>query len=172
MERNNLLIKEEILIQNYKFIRIKDILNDNNKQLLLKDVNFEIENNWCRTVPPYQTYPDLHTKYFFQLNHWQILYNAILNNIGDSLKLHSCWANLSKEDNKYDFHKHTTEKTCVYYLQNKHPEYGTKLINNVIIEGIENSVLIFDGKIPHSITNMPLELAKKYNRYSVVFDFI
>ena len=65
------------------------------------------------------------------------------------------------------------DKTAVYYLKNNYTNYGTQIDDKVIIPGLENSVLIFDGKINHSIINMPFELAvhPHNNRYSVVFDY-
>ena len=81
------------------------------------------------------------------------------------------WANVSKEDNSYDLHTHKTDITSVYYLQNKYPEYGTNIEDNIVVNGFENSLVVFDGSIKHGIVNMPIELAKNNYRYSIVIDY-
>ena len=85
-----------------------------------------------------------------------------LNNLKKELKI---------SNNKFKYHNHTTDLTCVYILKNKYPEYGTRLDNDIIIEAKENSLLIFNGEVIHSITNMPKILGNKNPRYSIVMDF-
>lgn len=48
-----------------------------------------------------------------------------------------------------------------------------RLFNICPLSFIENSLLFFNGKIRHSITNLPFELAvhPHNHRYSIVFDF-
>ena len=48
-----------------------------------------------------------------------------------------------------------------------------QILMNNIIPGVEDSLLIFDGKIRHQLCNMPFELAvhPHNHRYSIVFDF-
>jgi|TARA_E500000178_G_C16454255_1_gene501521 hypothetical protein len=126
-------------------------------------------------VPPLQTKTDLydHVKVY---NRWielqEKIKNIVQENIG-MVKLTESWANISREDNRYGFHTHKRDITAVYYLKNNYTNYGTQIDDKVIIPGLENSVLIFDGKINHSIINMPFELAvhPHNNRYSVVFDY-
>ena len=163
-----------ILIDGNKFYRKTDILEKEEIQSILKDVNYELENNLCTEVPPYQTYADLFPRYSYQ-PYWYKLFEEVASVIGQidmgDLALYKSWANLSKEDNRYVFHTHNVDLTCVYYLQNKYPEYGTKLENNIIIEGVENSIVAFAGSIPHSVANMPKEIALNNRRYSIVFNF-
>jgi len=126
-------------------------------------------------VPPLQTKTDLydHVKVY---NRWVELQEKIKNIVQENIgmvKLTESWANISREDNRYGFHTHKRDITAVYYLKNNYTNYGTQIDDKVIIPGLENSVLIFDGKINHSIINMPFELAvhPHNNRYSVVFDY-
>lgn len=157
-------------INNNLFTRKVDILTKEEINLIKHDIDFELENNLCKSVPPYQTYSDLYFRYQ-QKNHWKKLYDS-LTELTYNLQLVRCWANLSKENNIFSFHTHhDVELTCVYYLQNKYPEYGTRLEDGVIVEGIENSVVAFKGNILHSITNMPRIIAPTNPRYSIVFDF-
>jgi len=164
-----------VTINNNNFYRKNNILEKEEIDKILQDVDYELKNNPCNEVPSYQTYPDLYLKYG-NLFHWSKLYEIILSSIKEKIEgeytLHKAWANLSKENNNFQFHIHNVDLTCVYYLKNKYPEYGTKFENNVIIEAIENSILFFNGDIPHSITNMPSEIAKNNLRYSIVLDFI
>ena len=65
------------------------------------------------------------------------------------------------------------EVTAVYYLKNNLSCFGTIIEDSVIIPGEENSLLIFDPKIKHSIVNTPNNIYKNIGpRYSIVFDFI
>ena len=58
-----------------------------------------------------------------------------------------------------------------YYLQNKYPEYGTNIDNKCILPAVENTCMIMNGKIPHSIVNMPKEVAEINKRYSIVINY-
>tara|TARA_E500000318_G_scaffold5285_1_gene5476 strand:- start:763 stop:1266 length:504 start_codon:yes stop_codon:yes gene_type:complete len=163
-----------IKINGENFYRKKDILNQDEVKAILEDVSYELENNLCTKVPPYQTYADLFPKYSHQ-PHWQKLFKEVSSVIEETgiknLALHKSWANLSKEDNRFVFHTHNVDLTCIYYLKNKYSEYGTKLENNIIVEAIQNSIVAFRGGILHSVANMPPEIAKNNQRYSVVFNF-
>ena len=159
----------QVKINSNIFTRKVNILNEEERNLIKQDIDFELENNLCRVVPPYQTYADLYSRYQ-QKDYWKKLYNS-LSELAPNLRLFQCWANLSKENNNFVFHTHDVELTCVYYLQNKYPEYGTRLEDGVIVEAIENSVVAFNGNILHSIINMPIILAPTNPRYSVVFNF-
>ena len=53
----------------------------------------------------------------------------------------------------------------------KHYVHQSKTDNDIIIEAKENSLLIFNGEVIHSITNMPKILGNKNPRYSIVMDF-
>ena len=96
-------------------------------------------------------------------------------NINKELKLTTCWTNLSTEDNVYAFHSHSTKLSYVFYLQSKQDCYGLRLKKpEIIFPSIENSIIIFDGSVPHSIEYMPNKVFDSVDsyRYSVVFDFI
>jgi len=147
------------------------------KRYFIEDIDHQIASgNLCPNVPKYQTYNALYS-IMKQKPHWQSLYSAITDKIlkinPAANTLHSCWANVSREDTVFGDHAHETDITAVYYLHNKIDVFGTKLNQSIIIPGIENSVLIFNAKTVHSVVNIPKEM---YNitgpRYSIVFDFI
>ena len=64
-------------------------------------------------------------------------------------------------------------EAAVETYKSNYPEFGTNIDEQVIIPGVEDSLLIFDGKIRHQLCNMPFELAvhPQNHRYSIVFDF-
>lgn len=146
-----------------------NVLNQEDIIKIQKDVEEELKNNLCPSVPPYQTYPNLYPRHQ-KKSHWKNLYN-IITEFSEDRKLKQSWVNLSKSNNNFAFHTHNVDLTCVYYLKNKYPEYGTRLENNIIIEAIENTIVSFKGKIPHSVANMPKEIAENNPRYSIVFNF-
>lgn len=76
-----------------------------------------------------------------------------------------------------DKQHHTHVKThvigCVYYLKSPSPDYGTAMEfdgHKFISPGLENSLLIFDPRLPHSRTLPPAELSN-YPRHAVITDF-
>lgn len=143
-----------------------------------KDIDTEIDQgNIAPNVPKYQTYSNLYNRYKSK-KHWYNLYKKIKKPLEkiykQKLVLFKSWANISTSVNNYGVHSHKSFLTCVYYLKSKYPHYGTILTNEqIIIPAIENSLLVFNGKIKHSISNLPSHLFKGIDdyRYSIVFDF-
>ena len=159
-----------ININNNKFIREHNVLNKTDALKIKKDCDKELKINLCKKVPLYQTYSDLIPRNINK-DHWKKLYNKVSFCINKKIQLKKSWVNKSLSNNKFKYHNHTTDLTCVYILKNKYPEYGTRLDNDIIIEAKENSLLIFNGEVIHSITNMPKILGNKNPRYSIVMDF-
>ena len=159
----------KIQVDDYKFYRHTNFMDKTYKEKYISDIDKVITDGHVASnnVPPLQTKTDLfdHVKF---LNRWIELQIKI-----GKVQLTESWANISREDNRFSFHTHKRDITAVYYLKNNYTNYGTQIDDKVIIPGLENSVLIFDGKINHSIINMPFELAvhPHNNRYSVVFDY-
>ena len=147
-----------------------NVLSEEDRELVLKDVKYEIKNHLCEDAALYQTHANLFQRYKDK-TYWNRLYLTARAMVDNNYKYYKSWANLSNEDNDYQFHQHKNKMTCVYYLKSNLPEYGTKLEGNVILESTENSMIAFDGMIPHSVANMPKNIAKNNPRYSVVFDF-
>jgi hypothetical protein len=163
---------QKIVIDNNEFIRKFNVLNNEDRLLIKKNVDWELTNRPHKVsfISPHQTYSDIFHRYG-NTQHWQNLHKAFSEVSGD-LVLESTWANLSNEENRYGWHDHKEYKlTCVYYLISPYPEFGTKLQNGVILEALENSILFFNGSITHSVTNMPPIVAKFNHRYSIVFDY-
>ena len=160
----DITINENVVSRDY------DVLSQDDKNLILNDVKYEIEHHSCKDVAPYQTHANLFQRYKDKV-YWNRLYLNARAMVDEKYDYYKSWANLSNEDNDYKFHKHKNKRTCIYYLKSNLPEFGTKLEGNIIIEAIENSMVSFDGMIPHSVANMPKNIAKYNPRYSVVFDF-
>ena len=167
----------KIQVNDYTFYRHTNFMDSTYKEKYIADIDKVISDGHVASdnVPPLQTKTDLydHVKVY---NRWVELQEKIKNIVQENIgmvKLTESWANISREDNRYGFHTHKRDITAVYYLKNNYTNYGTQIDDKVIIPGLENSVLIFDGKINHSIINMPFELAVHpyNNRYSVVFDY-
>ena len=167
----------KIQVNDYTFYRHTNFMDSTYKEKYIADIDKVILDGHVASdnVPPLQTKTDLynHVKvYNRQIELQEKIKKIIEENIG-KVQLTESWAIISREDNRYGFHTHKRDITAVYYLKNNYTNYGTQIDDKVIIPGLENSVLIFDGKINHSIINMPFELAvhPHNNRYSVVFDY-
>ena len=165
-------------VNNIKFYREFNLCEKKNLLSIKEAIDLEFaKNNIVWTHPLYQTWSDLHKR----LNHvpsFNKLKNKVIKlvkNINKELKLTTCWTNLSTEDNVYAFHSHSTKLSCVFYLQSKQDCYGLRLKKpEIIFPSIENSIIIFDGSVSHSIEYMPNKVFDNIDshRYSVVFDFI
>jgi len=167
-----------INIDNDTFIREHNFLDKSDMLKIKKDCDKELKVNLCRNVPLYQTYSNLIPRNIHK-THWKKLCDKMYSHAkmawrGEENKkviLKGSWINKSLANNIFEFHRHSADLTCVYILKNKYPEYGTRLSNDIIIEAKENSLLMFSGKITHSITNMPKIFGNKNPRYSIVMDF-
>ena len=148
------------------------------QQQLVRDIEQElIDNPSGDNLPPYQTEAQLYGRMKGR-KHWDDLYKKIRHSLlrfyTKEFIHYKSWANVSRENNQYGWHSHTCDLTAVYYLKCDNPEYGTYIKNeDVIIPAINDSLLIFDAKIEHRLSNMPFELAihPHNHRYSIVFDF-
>jgi hypothetical protein len=169
---------KEINLFNTNFFIIKNLLNKDVINKIIKDINFEIENNFCKdlNVPKYQTYPYLFDRYKNKL-HWKKYFNKINDSIKNFEKKYvitKCWANVIKSKSNYGLHTHDTDITTVYFIKNSYKEFGTYFNFNemeFIIPGEENSLLIFNGKLPHATTMPPEILCVNDPRYTLVTDY-
>jgi len=157
----------------FTFFRGYNLLPKDVSENLVSDIDWQIKNNLCTepNVPLYQTWPNMQEVYFNNTN-WQDLFRKtieLIHQINPKLKMIKCWANVSKNDSKFEVHQHTTAVTAVYYLRNKYSFLGTLINDEIIVPGIENSILIFDGKVPHTIVNSTND--QVHNRYSIAMDF-
>lgn len=155
------------------FFQSENILTDLEKKILKSDIDSEIETNYALDVPLYQTYNYMHKRY-----NWNFLFKKVQNILSNiplnNIHMEYCWANVSKPESDYQVHTHPTDITVVYYLKNPSSHYGTYIKTNdseVIICCPENSILIFEPKIQHSIVSPPKEISEKYSRYSIVMDY-
>jgi hypothetical protein len=156
------------------FFKFNNLLEKSTIEKLKNDIDYQIKNNLCDFVPLYQTFNNLHKIYEKDIA-WQFFINKINSCVSQitekKLLMMMCWANVSKENNDFQMHKHNTDFTAVYFLQNNYPEYGTDIQNNIIVKAFENSMVVFDGKLEHGIVNMPEKLAQDNYRYSIVIDY-
>ena len=160
----------KLKVNNNEILREYNVLSEEDRELVLKDVEYEMKNNLCNDADPYQTHANLLQRYQDK-TYWSRLYSTARAMINNNYIYYKSWANLSNEDNNYQFHQHENKMTCVYYLKSNLPEYGTKLEGDVILESTQNSMIAFDGMILHSVANMPKNIAKDNPRYSIVFNF-
>lgn len=161
-----------------KFHRFFNMCPLSYKEKFVKDAHKLIEENYTSPKsPPIQTLNQTYLEKTRGLEHWDFLYNCIkeklLKTLNLDFKYKTSWINISTENNDYKFHSHDSDITCIYYVKNNYPVFGTNIQNNLIIPFEENSLMFFDGSIEHSIENMPKELLLDSNnyRYTIVFDF-
>jgi hypothetical protein len=166
-------------VNGQKFYRFFDICPLSYKEKFINDANRLINEGYEASIdtPPVQTLSLTYQKKTKGLEHWDFLFNDINEKLeitfNKKFYLTHSWINISNENNRYGIHTHPNDLTCVYYVKNNYPEYGTNIDNKFIVPFVENSLLFFNGKIRHSITNLPYELAiYPHNyRYTIVFNF-
>ena len=175
---------KKLSLDNKGFMIFDDVLSDQDRNKCFNDIKALISQGYvANNVPPLQTLPDLYDR-VKHLPHWNTLYNFMKSSLQYSrikgtiappinTQLESSWANLTVENGTYAMHKHSPDLTFCYFVRSEHPAYGTNIEGKFIIPSVENSMVIFNGDIEHSIINMPNELIPKndYNRCSIVFDF-
>jgi hypothetical protein len=168
---------ENTKLFNNNFYIIKNFLSKEVIKKIIKDIDLEIKTNPHPDVPKYQTYSYLFDNYKNK-KHWECYFGS-LNNLMGKLKkkytIHSSWANVVKSKSTYCLHQHKTEISTVYYIKNLHKEFGTYFNfdgKEFIIPGEENSLVIFNGKLPHSTTMPPESICRKNPRYTLVTDYV
>jgi len=172
------LNKMVINIDGHLFVKEYDILSQSDRVNLISVIDNIIEKGYVindPSVPPVQTPPDLHVTLKYCPEFVRLIKKAseIVNHYFDeSFIVDTCWANISNEENRYDWHTHTSDASVVYYLKNTWSQHGTYIDKKIIFPGDQNSLLIFNGKINHSIVNMPAEIGKNDQRYSIAFDLL
>jgi len=143
----------------------------------IKDIEQDLlENPAADYIPKYQTHAQMYQRMIGR-KHWDDLFHKIKHSLlryyTKEFTIWKSWANKAMDNSAFGFHTHDRDITVVYYVKNNYPEFGTNIDEQVIIPGIEDSLLIFDGKIRHQLCNMPFELSvhPQNHRYSIVFDF-
>ena len=156
-----------------------NILEQEDMELIVKDINYEILYRMALDVPRYQTKNDMYDVYGKQ-KHWSNLYDRIfecLKHLNKQVELKASWANIVKGPTNYAIHQHVFDITTVFFLQNKYKEFGTLIKpdkigrKEFIIPGVQNSLIIFDGKVPHMTTMPPLEICESNPRYTIATDY-
>tara|TARA_R110002012_G_scaffold142392_1_gene300357 strand:+ start:3781 stop:4317 length:537 start_codon:yes stop_codon:yes gene_type:complete len=167
-------------VDDIKFYRENDLCKTEDLKNIKEALDLEYAKGnivWTEGFPLYQTSNDLHEK-LQHVSSFNKLKNKVIKlvkGINKDFKLFKSWCNLTTEDSKYAFHSHDTKLTCVYYLQSNQDCYGLRLKDQkIIFPSIQNSILMFDGSVSHSIEYMPNKVFDSVDshRYSVVFDFI
>lgn len=162
-----------------------DVLTEDERNDIIQDIDYEIENHLWTNGPLYQTYSYLHSKYINKsswknlLDKSKFLVDSVVReklNQNISLSIDRCWANVFKPDSEHLIHNHDTKYSVVFYLKNPFREYGTRFYFDDWREGIicgkENSLLLFDGTIKHEANIPPKEITEINPRYSVAMDFV
>ena len=170
-------------VNNIKFYRKFDLCKTEDLKNIKEAVDLEYaRGNIVWELPSYPNFPlyqtwsnlDERLKHVSSFNKLKDKVMKLVKNINKDFKLVRTWCNLSVEDNKYVFHSHDTKLSCVFYLQSNQDCYGLRLKDQkIIFPAIENSIIIFDGSVPHSIEYMPNKVFDSVDsyRYSVVFHF-
>ena len=164
---------KKLVLDSKGFMIFDNVLSDQDRNACFNDIISLVSEGYiANNVPPLQTPPYLYNR-VRNFVHWNNLYNFMKSSLQLNLQLESSWANLTVENGTYGMHKHETDLTFCYFVRSEHPAYGTNIEDKFIIPSVENSMVIFNGDIEHSIINMPNELIPKndYNRCSIVFDF-
>ena len=164
---------KKLVLDGKGFMIFENVLSEQDRKACFDDIKSLVSGGYVANgVPPLQTPPDLYSR-VRNFVHWNNLYNFMKSSLQLNLQLVSNWANLTVENGTYGMHKHETDLTFCYFVRSEHPAYGTNIEDKFIIPSVENSMVIFNADIEHSIINMPNELIPKndYNRCSVVFDF-
>ena len=142
----------------------KNILDKKEKKDLLAFVKTKIQY-LGEDYPGLQTEGDLHT--YKELNFFLKKINKHIK----PNKINKCWANYTAGD-YISWHSHKGIKySVVYYLKSPQKlgvmftkgKYGVEYT-----EGLENSLVIFDGSKTHSMPNSH----KKINRYTIALDIL
>jgi len=142
----------------------KNILTKKEQKNLLAFVKIKIEY-LGEDYPGLQTKSNLHT--YKELN----VFLKKINKYVEPDKIDMCWANYTAGD-YISWHNHdNTKYSLVYYLKSPKKlgvmfakgKYGIEYT-----EGLENSLVIFDGSRIHSMPNS----YKKMNRYTLALDII
>ena len=178
MQKENKVIVTTI--NNNKFYREFNLCKKEDIKNIKQAIDIQFAKDyvvWDKKFPLFQTPSDLDEK-LKDVSSFNKLKNKIIKlvkNINKDFNMLKCWCNLTTENSKYVFHTHNTKLTCVYYLQSNQDCYGTRLENEkIIFPSTQNSILMFNGSVSHSIEYMPNKVFDSIysHRYSIVFDFI
>ena len=141
----------------------KDILSKKERLKLLKFSKTTLKD-LGPNYPGLQSFPNLH-----EYKELKVLLDKV-KLITKEYMIQKCWVNLSYGD-YINWHNHPNcDKSIVYYLKNK-SNIGTMFKKEghkvEVTKGLENSLLIFNSNILHSV---PCHLPEE--RCSIAFDFI
>lgn len=164
---------KELILDGNRFMIFENVLSDQERLACFHDIKSLVSQGYVSdNVPPLQTPPSLYDR-VKHLSHWNKLYVYMKTCMQLNLELDRSWANLTVENGTYGMHAHKSDLTFCYFVRSDHPEYGTNVEDKFILPAVENSMTVFNGRILHTISNMPNELVPKNdcNRCSIVFDF-
>ena len=164
---------KKLVLDDKGFMIFENVLSEQDRKACFHDVKSLVSQGYvANSVPPLQTPPKLYSR-VKHFAHWENLYNYMKTCMQLNLELEMSWANLTVENGTYGMHEHKSDLTFCYFARSEHPVYGTNVEDKFILPAVENSMVVFNSKIRHAISNMPNELVPKndYNRCSIVFDF-
>jgi len=145
------------------FKKYNNILNKNEKEKILNFVKTKVQD-LGEGYPGLQSKDNLHT-----YKEMDIFINKVKKFIEPN-SIKTCWSNYSTGDT-IAWHTHNCKYNIVYYLFNP-LKLGVmfKKKNNVVerTEGLENSLVVFDGSKIHSAPNSK----KKFQRYTIAMEII
>ncbi len=163
--------KKCTLFTNKQYIVINNFLSLIDQQKMLQDIKNNFDNNIHEDrLSGLQTKPDLHIVNTGK--HWNNFFNKlnVIMKKFNKTNIQKCWAlKINKKQDPY-YHRHRNTITSVYYLQNDDKNLGTYFKEiDVLIPGIENSIVVFEGSILHDAVFPEKNLTKP--RYTLITDY-
>lgn len=162
--------------------KFKIDLDEDTKQQCIEDIErYFVDDDWCKEVPHYQTYPVLFER---DEDHWrklhELLFSVFLSATGHSPFYMRAWAYVSfvgkpgSSSNRWHSHvEQDISKVCsVLYLQYDDEKNGTMFLcgENIVMPLIEqDTVYVFDSRLMHSPSTWNHESSKK-NRIVLAVD--
>ena len=139
-----------------KITKHKIQLSDEYRKQCIHDIlKYFEDDEWCKTVPKYQTWPILFDR---TEPHWEYLKQSFFNVVGvKEFKSLKCWAYVSFPGTQFEgnlWHTHDESKgSAVFYLSISSPRNGTIFVDgDLLISPIvdDSAWYFFDSNIEHS----------------------
>ena len=157
---------------NEQHLIINNFLPTTDRQKMLQDIKLNFENNVHEDElkSGLQTKPDLHI--VNKGDHWKKFFNRLnlIMRKFNKTSIRKCWSlKIDKKQDPY-YHRHNDTISSVYYIQNEDPNLGTYFKEmDLLIPGVENSIVVFKGSILHDAVFPKKNLNKP--RYTLITDY-
>ena len=187
---------------NYFYKSYNVLSESNQVQLVEESDSYLKTHRKVEEEMPIMMAENFFTKKLLEKPCWKNLTKKILTHVSEYSKnylqlipkLESCWINKVGfypsdvqqklyfdsdlqyySDNHYHSHHENQIMSCVFYLRNPNKKYGTLIRTkngSLVLDGTENSLLIFDPRLYHTGLWPSPEESSKYPRYLIIMSFI